>query len=207
MRLDRSLLAGRGRLARLIALVVESRVRLRLAGSAEPSHAPEQSLEDITWARGRSTAAFGVVARDQIPCAAPGARLQLGEIGLHPRDLAVEIAALWRRLRAEKQELSIPATEGARIGFGPPEFGSLTVDRRLRAARAAPRRDGLLEPRAFRVLRKRNVSPESDDRRRKRGQGQNLAGSERAWHASVRHLHPVNRLRACELSDVRAALT
>ena len=50
MRLDAPFLARRGRLARLIAVVFKSGVRLRrllVLGSPEPRYAAEQSFEDI----------------------------------------------------------------------------------------------------------------------------------------------------------------
>ncbi len=113
MRLHRPLLARRGRLPLFIAAVLELGVRLRLLLGLrpEPRQAAEQSFEDVAGPCRRPTAAFGVVARDQIAGAAAGARLQVGEIGLHPRDLGVGLAALRGRLRAEKQELAVPAAE------------------------------------------------------------------------------------------------
>ena len=108
--------------------------------------------------------AFGVVAGDQIADPAARARLQVGEIGLHARDLGVDRAALRRRIRAEKQELAILAAERARIGAGAGEFGALTLDRGLRAARAAASGDGLLQAAALAgVLRQRVGAVESRD--------------------------------------------
>ena len=69
----------------------------------EPRDAAEQGLEEVGRTR-RRIAAFSVVAGDEIAGAAAGARLQVGEIGLHARDLAVELAALRRRIRAEEQK-------------------------------------------------------------------------------------------------------
>src|ERR1700722_18296183 len=115
---------------------------------------------------------FGVVASDQIAGSAPRARLQVGEIGLHTRNLAIEVAALWRGIPAEHQKLVILAAERARIGARARKFGALTLTRALRAARAAASSDSLLQPGAFAgVLRQRNVAGESDDRSRERGQG------------------------------------
>ena len=50
------------------------------------------------------------------PAPATRAGLQVGEIGLHARDLSVELAALRRRLRTEKQELAISTAERTRLG-------------------------------------------------------------------------------------------
>ena len=101
MRLDGPLLAEGAGLARLVAVVLESRVRLRPdPRAAVPSFAmpPNRASKTLLGPGGWRVEAFGVVAGDQIARAAARARLQVGEIGLHARDLAIDLAALRRRI-------------------------------------------------------------------------------------------------------------
>ena len=139
----------------LLAAILELGVRLRclLRRSPEPRQAAEQSLEDIARPRWR-VKTFGVVAGDKIAGPAACPRLQVGKIGLHTRNLAVELAALRRRIRSKYQELAVAAAKRARIGAGAPELGPLTLNGGLRAARSAASGDRLLQAGAFtRVLR------------------------------------------------------
>ena len=186
--------------SRRSAPILEAGVRLgrRLrAAVGEPRDPAEQGLEDVARPRGGPAPALGIVAGDEIADSAAGARLQSGEIGLHARDLGVDLAALWRRIRAENQELAILAAKRARIGARARELGALTIDGGPGAARPAGG-DRLLQTGAFGVLRQGAFAAESDERGRKGrqngGRRQNSAKSERGSHAS--RLHPVNRLRA-----------
>ena len=178
---------------------LESGVHLRLLlRGREPRDAAEQGLEEVGWTR-RRIPAFSVVAGDEIAGAAARARLQIGEIGLHARDLAVELAALRRRIRAEEQNLAISAAERPRRALGAREFGALPLDRGFRAARTVARGDRLLQARAVGAVLRQRVAAESGDRSRQRsenaGRRQKFAASVRASYASHRRLHLVNRLR------------
>ena len=137
--------------------------RLLFLGSPEPRYAAEQGLEDIGGPPRLRVAAFGVIAGDQIAGPPAGARLQVGEIGFHARDLCVDFATLRGRIRTEHEELAIAAAERTGVGPGAPELGTLAFDRRLRAARPAMSGDSLLQAGALGVLRQRNVGAESDD--------------------------------------------
>src|SRR5208282_4222399 len=118
-------------------------LRLLRKRGREPRDAAEERLEEVGRSR-RRIGAFGVIAGYEIAGPAACARLQIGKIGLHARDLPVDLAALRRRIRAEKQELAILAAKRARITLSARQFGALTLDRGLRAAGAVARGDRLL---------------------------------------------------------------
>ena len=173
-------------------------LRLLRLGRRQPRHPAEQRLEEVGRPR-RRIRAFGVIAGDEIAAAAARARLQIGEIGLHARNLPVDLAALRRRIRTEKQEFAILAAERTGRGFGARQLRALPLDGGLRAARTVARGDRLLQARAVgAVLRQRVTGAESRNRRRQRGESagrrQKPSAPERASHASHRRLHPMKRL-------------
>ena len=79
------------------------------------------------------------------PAPPPARACEIGETGLHARDLPVEFAALGRRLRAEKQELAIFAAERTGRGLGARQVARAALGRGLRAARTVARGDRLLQ--------------------------------------------------------------
>src|SRR5208337_4487164 len=100
--------------------------------------AAEQGFEDVAWLP-RRIDAFGVVARDEVPAGTPGARLQIRQARLHPRNLPLDLAALGRRLGAEEQELLIVATDRMGGGVGAGELRALALGCGLNLPAAARR--------------------------------------------------------------------
>ena len=104
--------------------------------------------------------AFGVVAGDEVARAAAGARLQIRQVRLHARDLALDFAALGRRVGAEEQELLVVAAERTGVGAGARELGALRARPppeavRRRAGRPRSRPAGARIRRFARKLRQR----------------------------------------------------
>ena len=127
---------------------------------------PEQRIEKAAAFR-LSGSARRIVTRDHFAASAgPPARprLEIVEVRPHPRDLRIDLAALGRRRRAEKQELPVLATDRFGVGDGSIDFGALPLGGGLKlGALARPRSigDSLPQTLAIGALRKRWVPTKS----------------------------------------------